>query len=325
MEPIYNSSVKVSAPNPYQTVTTDGKRAPITQQMLKRTAYLQPTTVDMAKGNFGTQGSAITYEVYASQATSLSAASTIGAQLGIKTAAQSPLGGPEQFRQYTKEIQLEAMFGMTGSGSAANIRLAAAQTGASIPSLITFENERLGIRQELSLGKAAFSYDGTLYDKAGTSVGIDKTVAAESFDSPAANKALTLMNTSSVAAAAAVKAGPQLDLSTLRLTDIGAAPLFLKATIKPIINLATAVAGYSAAGGATKAGRDAALMFPSFLKDKVRATAFNTTYGSLYERSGENLTLTAAGKNIAAILKQGTPKLNVRINKSIPTYNTKLR
>jgi hypothetical protein len=144
--------------------------------LVSRTSYLQPTTADLAKGQFGaaTGGAtgSISLEQYKSQKTSLSAATAIGKQLGIKTAASSPAPGgagsvtPQTFAAFQKDIQLEEMFGMLGSGSAANIRLAAAQTGASIPSLIALENKTLGIRQ-VGAGKAAFSYDGSTFDVEG--------------------------------------------------------------------------------------------------------------------------------------------------------------
>ena len=158
--------------NPYL-----GGKTPKEQSALaKTTAYLQPTSADLAKGQFGavTGGitGSITLEQYKSQRTSLSATQAIGAQLGIKTAASSPAPGgkgsvtPQTFAAFQQDIQLEEMFGILGSGSAANIRLAAAQTGASIPSLIALENKTLGIRQ-VGAGKAAFSYGGSTFDVEG--------------------------------------------------------------------------------------------------------------------------------------------------------------
>lgn len=158
--------------NPYL-----GGKTPKEQSALaKQTAYLQPKAADLAKGQFGavTGGvtGSITLEQYKSQRTSLSAATAIGSQLGIKTAAVGPAPGgkgsvtDETFQAFQKDIQLEEMFGMLGSGSAANIRLAAAQTGASIPSLIALENKTLGIRQ-VGAGKAAFQYSGQVFDVEG--------------------------------------------------------------------------------------------------------------------------------------------------------------
>jgi hypothetical protein len=157
-----------------------GKTPKEQTDLAKRTAYLQPTTADLAKGQFGavTGGvtGSITLEQYQSQRTSLSATQTIGKQMGIQTAAVGPAPGgkgsvtPESFAAFRKDIELEEMFGMLGSGSAANIRLAAAQTGASITSLIALENKALGIRQETPIGKAAFQYQGVQYDKEGNVV-----------------------------------------------------------------------------------------------------------------------------------------------------------
>jgi hypothetical protein len=175
--PITTGSAFVS--NPFLT----GKTPEQQSDLAKRTAYLQPTAADLAKGQFGTvtggiTGS-ITLEQYQSQRTSLSAIQAIGRQLGIQTAASNPAPGgkgsvtPETFAAFRKDIQLEEMFGMLGSGSAANIRLASAQTGTPIEKLIALENKVLGIRQ-VGPGKAAFEYLGKLFDVEGN-VFIDST------------------------------------------------------------------------------------------------------------------------------------------------------
>jgi hypothetical protein len=135
--------------------------------LVRRTAYLQPTAQELAKGNFAQFGANITAEQYASQRTSLSAVQVIGRQTGVQTAASSPAPGgkgsvtPETFKAFTQDIALEEMFGMLGSGSAANIRLAQAQTGADIGKLIAAENKALGIRQNANLNQPAFQYSPT--------------------------------------------------------------------------------------------------------------------------------------------------------------------
>lgn len=135
--------------------------------LAKRTAYLQPTAQELAKGNFAQFGANITPEQYASQRTSLSAAQTIGRITGVQISASSPAPGgkgsvtPETFKAFQQDIALEEMFGMFGSGSAANIRLAQAQTGADIGKLIAAENKVLGIRQNANLNQPAFQYSPT--------------------------------------------------------------------------------------------------------------------------------------------------------------------
>lgn len=163
--------------------TSDQILAAARTSLNQRTQYLQPTAAELAKGNFTQFGAGITPEQYASQATSLSAVQSIGRRLGIQTAATGPVGisfvggarqisnTPEQYAKFQQDIELEEMFGMLGSGSAGNIRLAAAQTGASIPKLIAAENKRLGIRQGIPEGNPAFQYQRKLYDVEGNLVG----------------------------------------------------------------------------------------------------------------------------------------------------------
>lgn len=159
-----------NAVNPTGVLTGDKLTAAATSSLAARTAYLQPTQADLAKGNFAQFGSGITADQYASQATSLSAIQNISGQLTGSMnsfAAVGPAPGgrgsvtPESYRAFQQDIQLEEMFGMLGSGSAANIRLAQAQTGAPIGKLIAAENKRLGTRQEANLDQPAFTYSPT--------------------------------------------------------------------------------------------------------------------------------------------------------------------
>lgn len=173
--PVTSGTVTGMVSSPYLA----GKTPKEQSDLAKRTAYLQPTAADLAKGQFsaatgGIAGS-ITFEQYKSQTTSLSALQAISQQTGVKVFASSPAPGgkgsvtDESFAQFRKDIELEEMFGMLGSGSAANIRLAAAQTGTPIEKLISLENKRLGIRQSAP-GKAAFQYQGKQYDVEGNLV-----------------------------------------------------------------------------------------------------------------------------------------------------------
>lgn len=174
----YNIAARL-APGATQQQVLTAAQANLNQ----RTAYLQPTSQDLAKGNFGQFGPDITPEEYKSQRTSLSAVQSIGKALGIQTAATGPVGvsfvngyrqitnTPEIYAKFQQDIELEEMFGMLGSGSAGNIRLAAALTGAPIPKLIAAENKVLGIRQTKLIGKPAFQYQRKLYDVEGNLVG----------------------------------------------------------------------------------------------------------------------------------------------------------
>lgn len=147
--------------------TSDQILSAAQSDLVRRTAYLQPTAQELSKGNFGQFGANITVEQYGSQRTSLSAVQAIGKAQGIQTAASSPAPGgkgsvtPETFKAFQQDIALEEMFGILGSGSAGNIRLAQAQTGAPIGKLIAAENKALGIRQNANLNQPAFQYSPT--------------------------------------------------------------------------------------------------------------------------------------------------------------------
>lgn len=187
------------------------------QSLTSRTSYLQPTTGELAKGQFGQFGSDITYEEYVSQRTSLSAIQSIGKQLGIQTAASGPVGvsftggvrqvtnTPEQYAKFQQDIQLEEMFGMMGSGSAGNIRLATALTGAPTEKLISYENKYLGIRQEQPVGKAAFSYSGQTFDVQGNLVGSDSVRGKIQLEGPKATEFMASLATEATQVAAELK------------------------------------------------------------------------------------------------------------------------
>lgn len=315
--------------NPY----LPGKSPTEQQDLAKRTMYLQPTAQELTRAQFGQFGTGITSEQYISQTTSLSAATYIGQQTGVQTAASDPR---KDFAQFRRDIELEEMFGMWGSGSAANIRLAQAQTGAPIEKLIAAENKRLGIRQEQAVGKAAFQYQNRLFDKEGNLVSSTNVPTSAAVQSPVsirsgvAGQGITNVSIISgpgaasygapsvsptIAPAAAAPApiniqGPKtLDVKSLK-TFQAKTPITPPKTIKPVIDLGVAI----------REGREAAMRYPSYLKELTPPGSLRggklegLTYESLYEKkpSGE-LTLTKSGESYRNLILGGTPSLNIRL------------
>jgi len=324
--------------NPYLA----GKTPKEQSDLAKRTAYLQPKAADLAKGNFAQFGQGITSQQYASQATSLSAAISIGAQTGVKVSAASPAPRgkgsvtPESFSQFRRDIELEEMFGMFGSGSAANIRLAQAQTGAPTEKLIAAENKRLGMRQEQPIGKAAFQYQGKTFDVEGNLVGQAETpskglptITAPSTATvtrgeagagvskvgivrgytPSEADMKIVEDIKIVQQATAPSAVKTLDVTSLK-TFQAPTPIYPKQVIKPVIDLGVAI----------REGREAAMRYPSYLTGLTIPGTNKTgkfaglTYASLYEKtsSGE-LKLTAAGNSFRNLILAATPQINVRL------------
>ena len=161
----YNKAV-----NPTGTLSGEALNNAATTFLQKKTASLQPTQAELARGNFAQFGPGITADQYASQATSLSAIQNFSGQLtgqmnSFAAVGPAPKGAgsvtPESYKAFQQDIALEEMFGMLGSGSAANIRFAQSQTGAPIEKLIAAENKRLGTRQEANLDQPAFAYSPT--------------------------------------------------------------------------------------------------------------------------------------------------------------------
>jgi hypothetical protein len=154
-----------------------GKSTGEQTELQKKTAYLQPTAADLAKGNF-TAGMSQT--AFSSQTTSLSALQSFEKDLGTQLFASGPAPGgkgsvtTESFAKFREDIQIEESFGMLGSGAAGNIRLAVALTGQGTPETIAMMNKEYGIRQEAEIGQAAFTYKGQQFDKEANLVGVDK-------------------------------------------------------------------------------------------------------------------------------------------------------
>lgn len=170
--PVLSTTVSGITSSPYLAGKTPAEQS----ALAKRTAYLQPTAAGLAKGQFDQFGSDITFEEYVSQRTDLSSLQAISKQRGLKLFAANPAPGgagsvtPETFAAFRQDIELEESFGMMGSGSAGNIRLASQLTGVAIEKIVAFENKYLGIRQ-VGPNKAAFQLGGKTFDVEGNLFG----------------------------------------------------------------------------------------------------------------------------------------------------------
>lgn len=145
---------------------TTGKTGALTSlQLAQKTAYLQPTSQQISDvqtgviGNYAQFGANITVEQLKSQYVPLNAIGVAESKYNINLQTQGEIN-PTGRSITAKDIpgnQLAGSFGMLGTGIASNIRLAAAQTGADIPSLITKTLQGMGV-------STAFAYEGTNYN-----------------------------------------------------------------------------------------------------------------------------------------------------------------